>query len=239
MKESLPVGENRIIINGLRDFYNSPVTADTIFFEVEQAEQQEQFYISSFKLESTNEVRINFNLPVNQNSCLQFSNYEFNPSNSVTSVSFTDGDNNSIILKTEKPVSSIGKEFRLKLKNIISSESTGSIRINEETGSYIILSSYADQLENIFVYPSPVRLKDNNLLTFANLTKRAKIIIFNLSGNKIKELYEDNGDGGVDWDLKTDDGSIISSGVYIYRVTSIDDKNNESETKIGKFVVIK
>ncbi|RJP66410.1 MAG: T9SS C-terminal target domain-containing protein [Ignavibacteriales bacterium] len=239
MKESLSVGENRIIINGLRDFYNSPIATVTVSFDVQQTEQQEQFYISSFRLESSNEVRINFNLAVNQNSCLQFSNYEFNPSNSVTSVSFADGENNSITLKTEKPVSSIGKEFRLKLKNIFSSESTGSIKINEETGSYIILSSYADHLENVFVYPSPVRLKDNNFLTFANLTKRAKIIIFNLNGNKIKELYEDNGDGGVEWDLKTDDGSVISSGVYIYRVTSIDDKNNEGNNKIGKFVVIK
>ncbi len=239
MKESLQVGDNKIIINSLRDYYNSPIAIDTISFSVEAEIQSEQFFISSFKIESNNAVRIDFNLAVNQNSCLQLSNYEFNPSNKVVSVSFIDGESNSILIKTEKPVSSIGKEFRLKLNGITSSESTGRIKINEETGSYIILSSFADHLENIFVYPSPVKLKDNNHLTFANLTKRAKIIIFNLNGNKIKELFEDNGDGGVEWDLKNEDGNIISSGVYIYRVTSIDDKNNESENKIGKFVVIK
>jgi len=239
MNDPPPVGENRIIINGLRDYYNSPITADTLTFYVESEVQSDQFFISSFTIESINAVRINFNLPVNQSSCLTLSNYEFNPANNVSSVSFVEEDNNSIIIKTEKPIASIGREFRLKLKSITSSEGTGSIKINEETGSYIILSSYAERLDDIFVYPSPVRLNENNNVTFANLTKRAKIIIFSLNGNKIKELYEENGNGGVSWDLKTDNGEIISSGVYIYRVNSIDDNNNETESKIGKFVVIK
>ncbi len=239
MNEPLQEGEHKLIINGLRDYYNSPIDSDTISFYVESIEQSQQFYVSSFKIESADMVRINFNLEVNQNSCLTLSNYEFNPANKANSVSFVEGEKNSIIIKTDKPIASVGKEYRLKLQNISSSAATGGIKINDETGSYLILSSYASQLNDIYVYPSPVKLKENNQITFANLTKRAKIIIFNLSGNKITELSEENGDGGVSWNLKSDDGNYINTGVYFYRVVSIDDNNNETETKIGKFAVIK
>ena len=76
-------------------------------------------------------------------------------------------------------------------------------------------------------------------MTFANLPKRAKIIIWKLDGTRINELEETDGNGGVDYDMKDDSGKELGSGIYIFRVVRLDDSNNEVEEKIGKFAVIR
>ncbi len=76
-------------------------------------------------------------------------------------------------------------------------------------------------------------------MTFANLPRRAKIIIWNLNGMRINELDETDGNGGVDFDMKDESGKELGSGIYIYRIVRLDDSNNEVEEKIGKFAVIR
>jgi len=76
-------------------------------------------------------------------------------------------------------------------------------------------------------------------LTFANLPKRAKITIWTIDGKKVNELEEEDGNGGLDYNLKDEEGQGIGSGIYIYRIIQLDDQKNETEEKIGKFAVIR
>ena len=232
-------GDNVLIAKGLKDLFNSPIPADTLKFTILPTQNENEFYITSFELLSGNRIQINFSLPVDESSIQRTENYNFEPQNKVTKIEISK-DNSSVVITSEYPVGSIGKEYKLKIENIFSSSSTGSIEINKESGSYIILSSYSQNLDNVFVYPNPVKLGDQNQnLTFANLTKNASIVIFSINGEKIKSLIENNGDGGTNWDLKNENGIAISSGVYIYRVAVVDDQNNEGQVKIGKFAVVK
>ena len=89
------------------------------------------------------------------------------------------------------------------------------------------------------VYPNPASTTRETKVTFANLPRRAKIDIFTINGSKVAELEEKDGNGGVDFNLHYDSGKELSSGIYIYRVVMLDDSDNEVETKIGKFAIVK
>ena len=167
------------------------------------------------------------------------SNYIFEPDNKASSVS-VDASNKKIVnisMKGQKPVGSIGREYILRVKDIFSS--TDSLKINEGAGSYIVLSSYANDLSDVYVYPNPVQPTSGEALTFANLPRYAQITIWTVDGTKIGEIEESDGNGGVTFDLKDSNGNTLSSGIYLYRIVMTDASNNEQEEKLGKFAVIK
>lgn len=238
--KEIPLGENTLVIKNIRDFYGSPIESDTMKFTVNQQPQLQEFFVSSHSIQSSNQIKINFNLDVDTESAVLLSNYTFEPENSITNAAIDGANPRSIILTSAKPVGSLGKEYLLRIKNIVSSVGSGAIPIKEGAGSFIVLSSFAENISDVYVYPNPFKLNGNSSsLTFANLTQNAKITIFTLSGIMVKELEETDGNGGVNWDLKDETGEIVSSGIYIYRVVSLDEFENEVEEKIEKFAVIR
>jgi hypothetical protein len=238
--KEIPIGENTLVIKNIRDFYGSPIAQDSMTFTVTSQPLPQEFFVSSHSITNSNQIKINFNLEVDAVSSAILTNYTFEPENSITNVFFDNANSRSIILNTAKPVGSLGKEYLLGIKNILSSESSGNIPINEGAGSFVVLSSFAESISDVYVYPNPFKLDGiSNFLTFANLTQNARITIFTINGIKVKELEETDGNGGVNWDLKDEKGEIVGSGIYIYRVVSLDEFNTEVEEKIEKFAVIR
>ncbi len=97
------------------------------------------------------------------------------PENKVTSVTIDPKDSKTIYLDLsgQKPVGSIGKEYVLRLTNLVSNVVSGNIPINTGAGSYIVLSTYAKDLSDVYVYPNPTK-EVADKITFANLPQRAK-----------------------------------------------------------------
>ncbi|MDO8549915.1 MAG: T9SS type A sorting domain-containing protein, partial [Ignavibacteria bacterium] len=185
-------------------------------------------------------IKLTFNNDVDETSATAKENYLFEPVNHVSGVEI-DNSNKKVIylnLDGKRPIGSIGREYRLRVVNLKSSQETGSLAINSGAGSYVVLTSFAKDLSDVYVYPNPANI-ERGIVTFANLPKRAKIIIFSLNGEKINEIEETDGNGGVDFKLSDQTGETLGSGVYIYRIVMLDDSNNEVEEKIGKFAVIK
>ncbi len=200
-----------------------------------------EFFISSFKIIDSYNLKIVFNLEVDEQSALNVNNYIFDPDNKASSVS-VDATNKKIVnisLKGQKPVGSIGREYVLQLKDIYSSVSTGSLKINEGAGSYIVLSSFANDLSEVYVYPNPVNPSNGEMLTFAKLPQFAQITIWSIEGKKIGEVEENDGNGGASFNLIDMSGNQLSTGIYIFRVVMTDEKKNEQEVKLGKFAVIR
>jgi subtilisin family serine protease len=236
---NLPAGKYQLIVKGLKDYYGSFIKQDTLTFEVFPLENQSEFYISSYNIKDPYTIYISFNLEVNENDVLNTSNYQFEPENHVASVSVDQANKKTICLNLlrERPVGSIGKEYRLKLNNISSS---GGIKINESAGSYIVLTGCTENLSGVYVYPSPAKISGGNgKMMFANLPRRVNITVLSLEGRKLFSLEERDGNGGVEYNLKDDDNKTLNSGVYLYRIVRLDDNNNEVEEKIGKFTVIR
>lgn len=237
--EDLPEGNNNLIVKNLRDFYSSPVSTDTLNFLVRYDIRQEEFYITNFQIINPYRISLTFNLSVDESSASNKDNYLFSPTNQINSITVKD---NIVILDLtgNKPIGSIGKEYVLRLSNIRSSNSTGNILIKSGAGSYVVLTGTASDLSDVYIYPNPVRIGEGtNILTFANLTKRVKINILSLTGTPIKEIIGNTDNGGIEYNLTDENGDKIPSGVYIYRVVSLDDTQNETQEIFGKFAVIR
>ncbi|HSR17619.1 MAG TPA: hypothetical protein VLM39_05950, partial [Ignavibacteriaceae bacterium] len=162
--------------------------------------------------------------------------------NAVTNISIDQTDKKLIYLNLagQKPVGSVGREYKLRINNLKSSSSSGNIQINSGAGSYILLTGSAQNLSGLYVYPSPVKINGGEgELTFANLPPKVKISIWTLTGMRVADLEGTNGSGGLQYDLKNENGELISSGIYLFRIVQMDDSNNEIDEKIGKFAVIK
>ena len=171
---------------------------------------------------------------------MNVSNYSFEPENKVSSVTIDPNDSKTIYLdlSNQKPVGSIGKEYVLRINNLLSDGFSGNIPINSGAGSYVVLSSFAKDLSDVYVYPNPTK-EGAEKITFANLPQRAKITIWSIDGILVNEIEETDGNGGVDYNLTDLSGNQISTGVYIYRIVQLDDTRNEGEEKLGKFAIVR
>ncbi len=235
--EALNTGEHILSVKNLRDFYNSPVNSDSVKFYVTEEKGEQLFFVESFKLEEDKTLSLKFNLPVDKNSANNAQNYTFSPFNQIVEINEVGDDR--VKLKTKHPLKSLGMEYSLKIENIYSSVETGNIKISSGAGSIIVLSSFENDLSQIYTYPNPVSVSKSGKITFAKLTKFAEINVFTIDGKKIKTLKENDGNGGLQWDLRDENGSTVNSGVYIYYVKAYDENGNLKESKLEKFVVVK
>ncbi len=239
---NLPAGLNYLRIIDLKDLYNSPVKNDTVSFFVDSISAVPEFFISNHEIINPYLVKVKFNLEVDDASASDPVNYNFEPENAVTNISIDQTDKKIIYLNLngQKPVGSVGREYRLRIENLKSSSSSGNLQINSGAGSYILLTGFAQNLSGLYVYPSPVKINGGEgELTFANLPQKVKISIWTLTGMRVADLEGTNGSGGLQYNLKNENGELISSGIYLFRIVQIDDSNNEIDEKIGKFAVIK
>ncbi len=103
----------------------------------------------------------------------------------------------------------------------------------------ISASVAGSELEKIRVVPdpyvahSPLELdRYERKLQFINLPDQCTIRIYTLSGDQVKTISH-NGSGTADWNMLTEAGLGIVSGVYLYHVES------RYGNRIGRFAVIK
>ena len=126
---------------------------------------------------------------------------------------------------------SLGVPYFITVRNL--RDNNGGILDNAKANRLSLIQS-ANDLENIVVYPNPYRMQIAEPdLMFGNVPLESEILIYNASGQFIRRLTEENGAGGVSWDLRTETGNLVGSGAYIFLA-----RFNDQEKK-GKFLVIK
>jgi hypothetical protein len=186
-------------------------------------------------------ISVTFNLEVDEQSAMIADNFIFEPDNKASSISVDQSNKKriTISLKGHNPVGAVGREYVLRVQDVYSSISTGNLKINEGAGGYIVLSSFASDLSEVYVYPNPVLPSNGELLTFAKLPRYAQISVWTIEGTKIGEIEENDGNGGATFNLKDLQGNLLPSGIYVYRVVMTDENKNEQEEKLGKFAVIR
>jgi hypothetical protein len=90
-------------------------------------------------------------------------------------------------------------------------------------------------LSRVLVFPNPCPLSDPAIPgpTFGGLTPLATIRIYTPEGALIRTLRETNGDGGITWNGRNEQGVRVGSGVYLYLI------EGEGEQRIGRFALIR
>jgi len=113
--------------------------------------------------------------------------------------------------------------------------------------------SVSHELGKVLVVPNPYRVDENytfenggwegrerswnemkRFIKFIHLPEKCTIRIYSLAGDVVATLYhEDPSRGEIAWDLLSDSGRAIASGLYVFTVES------DLGKQIGKFVVIR
>ncbi len=79
-------------------------------------------------------------------------------------------------------------------------------------------------------------LEQDRRIQFINLPVRSQIKIYTLAGDFVFAIdHDDPNKGYEDWNLTSNVGQAVSSGIYLF---SVEDKNN-GKVQVGKFVIIK
>ena len=97
----------------------------------------------------------------------------------------------------------------------------------------------AVDLSQVKVYPNPYEpgsggSQDAVGITFENLTAEAKIAIYTVSGEKVVELNETDGDGLNVWATRNASGEPVASGIYVYKIS-----NSNGEKRTGRVAVVR
>ncbi|OGS44539.1 MAG: hypothetical protein A2539_01430 [Elusimicrobia bacterium RIFOXYD2_FULL_34_15] len=116
--------------------------------------------------------------------------------------------------------------------------------INKVVGITNHLSTFAlmqltssGNLKTVYVYPNPYKPDTAKYggpgIIFSELTPRANIKIFTISGELVTEFDETDGDGRYLWDARNKNGERVASGAYIYFITNPDDSSQKVKGKLA------
>ncbi|MEE1899061.1 T9SS type A sorting domain-containing protein [Flavobacterium rakeshii] len=113
---------------------------------------------------------------------------------------------------------------------------TGEVFFATEKGMVSYLGSSTageDDLNNVYVYPNPVRPEFAGDVTISGLMDRVNLKITDIEGNLV---YETTSQGGtVTWDTKAFGKYKVASGVYMIFISSDDG----TQTKVKKVMIIR
>ena len=90
-----------------------------------------------------------------------------------------------------------------------------------------------DSLNNVYVYPNPVRPEYYGTVKVSGLTDNAHVKIADIEGNLVYEAISEG--GTIEWDTTAFNKYKVASGVYMVFVSSEDG----AETKVKKIMIIR
>lgn len=235
-EEMIPNGNYLLDIAPFRDFYGQLTNRNSIHITKELIVNDELIYLTNLEVLSLENIRLHFSHDLNE-TALKNENYSIQPFGNILNAEFSENDriiDLKIDLGIENPV--IGKNFIVTALDKIKSKDN-LIKMTDDIGNSMEFSFTSDNIDNVFVYPSPIRLSLNSEVMFANLTRRAIINIYDSEGRPVRSLIEQDGNGGVEWDVKNKNGNKVDPGIYFYKVIELNGNQEENESGFYKFLV--
>ncbi|MCF6306581.1 MAG: T9SS type A sorting domain-containing protein [Flavobacteriaceae bacterium] len=169
---------------------------------------------------------------------------------SITDIE-VDGSNNKWVSTAASGVfyfSSNGQETLLRFtedNSPLPSDNVSDIAIDDSTGIVYFATANGlvaykgsstapkDDLENVYVFPNPVRPEFFGNVTIDGLTAKANVKITDITGNLVFETTSEG--GSVQWDTTAFGRHRVASGVYLVLITSDDNLL----TKVAKIMIIR
>lgn len=122
------------------------------------------------------------------------------------------------------------------INDISINKSTGEVFIATSKGLISfkgIATSASDNLNNVYVYPNPVRPEYEGTVKINGLLNKANVKITDVAGNLVFEATTEG--GTLEWDTTAFGKYKVASGVYMIFVSAQDG----SETKVKKVMIIR
>lgn len=119
------------------------------------------------------------------------------------------------------------------------------IKINSKTGEVFIATNKGmisfkgsateanENLNNVYIYPNPVRPAYSGTVKIAGLLDKANVKITDIEGNLVYETISEG--GTIEWDTTAFGRYKVASGVYMVFISAQDG----SETKVKKVMIVR
>lgn len=201
---------------GLTDASGLPVAQTGVAVAFPDASDRSLF-VEEVAIRAEQEVQLTFNEPLVAATARNLDNYRVRPYGTVERIEAAGASPQTITLYLDGVIAGpSGREASLKLSGLQSVSGQDLV----EEGATVRLTQPADDLAGVKIYPNPIELSRHDpSLTLAGLPEQATIRIYSPAGRLVKELsVEGNRGGGTTWDLRSQRGDRVPSGIYLVRV---------------------
>lgn len=216
-----------------RDYYNSPPSNDTFNLAIDNRLIVVGSCLQPLKISqiAPNKISIVFNFVLNKQACEKIENYALAPELGIINIA---SDSDSVVITTANSIRPNGRNYFITMKNLLSDKNA------KQCDSVAVLGFALQQsgLDSVFAYPQPFLISRDEKMFFGGLTFGAKIEIYTKGGALIKTLLEKEGNGGVEWYGDNEQGSMVPSGIYLYRVLNIGNDLEEINNSGWKKIVV-
>lgn len=130
-----------------------------------------------------------------------------------------------------------GKLMDNDVKSVAVDAATGTVYFGTASGLASLSTAAAaprSDYDKLLVYPNPYRVPNENPVTIDGLTENSNMKILSVDGILVREIKTPGGRLGF-WDGKDENGSTVSSGIYVVVGYSEDG----AQTGTGKIAVIR
>lgn len=223
-----------LICRSFTDFFGSPTIIDTITFITDSLSIPDQeLYITKATIVNASTINVTFSDILDSSSASTNNYYSIEPFGTINSVSVL-GNIATLLLDPSKPLIPNGKEYLITCNSLVSNNGK---KLTQGSGRMIGFT-LTGQADNAFAYPQPWYIGKNPYIYFAGLPPEAFIKIYSINGDILATLSENDGNGGIKWNGKLNNGEELTSGVYLFSVQDMS-TNNEKAPVLKKFTIIK
>ncbi len=203
-----------------RDVYRSPAdTTSTVTVQMPEAEEPgERFIATRGFIAAAHTIGIDFNFPIDPGTGTNATLYALSPDGPILDVLIDPNNTQRVLLVMEEEylLGAFGKDYVIRIDGTMRSE--GGQLLNDGTGSVIGFTVNAPHLEEVYVYPHPFSITQDEFVTFARLTRAATVSIYTQSGQLVRQVEAEDGNGGAQWDGTTTGGGKVPTGIYLYKI---------------------
>ncbi len=230
-------GEYQIEVTGVEDVDRVPLDTAAARAKFQIAEKKPRFYLRAAELESSQDILLRFNLPVEKNSASRIENYEiavapaFPIKLTFAEAAVLHDDAAAVRLRLQQGmIAPLGRNFFITAKEV---RSLNGLALQPGEGDAVGFALTNPDLKQVRIYPNPFIAAEHTLLTIAGLPAQATIKILDETGRVHVMLQENDGNGGCPWDTRDRQGRLLPSGIYFCQATA------GKESAWAKFLIVR
>lgn len=197
-----------------------------------EADTSQFAHFNRWEVTSSTQAQIWFNHAMDT-SVLDLNKYSIYPAGNIRGLRFNDASQTSILVDVEGVVlGALGYPVSIELQG---GQALNGFPMRRDRGNVATFSSFQDDLSQVYVYPNPYQGNDFfEGVRFANLVQQCSVTVYTADGRLVQELIENDGDGGLEWNLLNIAGERVAPGNYLYRVAA-----EGFEDVIGTFSILR
>ncbi|MBK7142905.1 MAG: hypothetical protein IPH75_12575 [bacterium] len=124
----------------------------------------------------------------------------------------------------------VGETYRWRVRSFANDSSDFSVWVN---GPQFLfdpnISTGGEDVDTIKAYPNPLRLAENQSITFTDVPASSELIILTVSGEVVMR-WDVDAKQDIHWDARNESGEQVASGTYLWYITGTSER--------GKLIVI-